>query len=242
MRGFAVLVVILGGVSDARPKLRVMIDAGHGAPGNDGNRGALCQLEKDHTAWVSSQLAKALPLLGDFDMRETRTGISRPTYPQRIHQAEVWKADAIVSIHSDARGSLTSWKPFEGQETQCFRSDAAPGFSVLWNDSGPAPVVAGRVRLGRAVISRLIAAGFTPYSGVDYASLYRPDDVAGGWIDLRPDGQNVYFLRASPRGPTVIIETHHAADVTEVAEWQKPETVQTFARALAAALLDAFPR
>jgi N-acetylmuramoyl-L-alanine amidase len=130
------------------------------------------------------------------------------------------------------------WAPSAG--LTCERNGLEPGFAVLWSDEGPPRTVEGRVRVGRAIITAMREAGFEPYSGLNYGGLYQPDVVPGGWVDLRPDGKNVYFLRASQAVPTVIVETHHARDLNEVARWQEPETITHFAQALAEALAHAF--
>jgi N-acetylmuramoyl-L-alanine amidase len=67
----SVLLAVLHGATPPaapRPPLRVAIDAGHGAPGNEGNHGAWCQLEKDHTLAVATALALQLPTLGPFEV------------------------------------------------------------------------------------------------------------------------------------------------------------------------------
>ncbi len=235
----ALLVGLAPAAAEAK-KLRVFIDAGHGVAGNDGNHGAFCQLEKDHTLTVALALAQSLPALGEFEVKLGRAGDAGQPYPARINEAQKWRAEAIVSIHSDARGLSRPWQPNEGQPLVCQRNDLEPGFAVLWSDGGPKKVVEARQRLGRAVIASMVSAGFTPYDGRNYTALYRPDLTPGGWVDIRPDGTNVYFLRASGTVPTVIIETHHALDVAEVARWQDPKTLQTFAEALAAALKATF--
>lgn len=220
----------------ARP-LRVYVDAGHGAPGNEGNRGCFGQREQDHTAQVAMHLAYVLARLGGFEVKLSRHEETGRRYPARIAEAEAWKADAIVSLHSDARGWATPWGEVDGQV--CWRNDAAPGFAVLWSDDAAEAVVTKRARLGRAVGRRLTEAGFLAYSGDDYGSLYRQDpESPSGWIDLRPRKKSVYFLRASSI-PTVIIETHHALDPREVQRWEELATVDAFALAVANALVDA---
>lgn len=219
----------------ARP-LRVFVDAGHGAPGNEGNHGCHCQAEQDHTRIVAAHLAHALEATGRFTVLQGRT-FGHPRYQARIAAAEGWKADVIVSLHSDARGE--AWGVPQPDGGVCAENKSAPGFAVLWNDEGPA--LAGREKLGRAVGAALREAGFLPYDGVDYEGLYRRDErEPSGWIDTRPMKQRVYFLRAS-RIPTVIIETHHALDPQEVARWDEPETLEAFDAAVAAALLRVAP-
>ena len=85
---------------------------------------------------------------------------------------------------------------------------------------------------------RMREAGFIAYSGFNYGALYRQDQVEpSGWIDERPMKKRVFFLRGSLI-PTVIIETHHALDEREVARWDELETVDAFAFAVGAAVLD----
>lgn len=215
-------------------KVRVAIDAGHGAPGNEGNHGCFCQAEQEHTLEVAEALADALEASGRFEVKRTRVGADQPKYGARIAAAQAFKAEVIVSLHSDARGWASPVAQPDGGV--CWQNPGAPGFAVLWNDEGPA--LAGRQKLGRAVGARLREAGFLAYSGYDYGDLYDQDAVEpSGWIDKRPMKQRVYFLRAS-RIPTVIIETHHALDVDEVARWKEPQTLEAFSRALMVAILD----
>ncbi len=238
MRLTCVVLAVAVGAAPAQAKpIRVFIDAGHGAAENDGNHGAFCQPEKDHTAAVARTLFEALPKLGRFEVKLSREGSARPTYQARLRAAEGWRADVIISLHSDARGYSWPWQPIEGEpSTICFRNGLEPGFAVLWNDGGPAKIVEQRTRLGRAVISAMQLHDFQPYDGRNYQGLYRADVVPGGWVDVRPDGKNVFFLRGSKTIPTVIIETHHALDVAEVTEWNEQKTVTRFANAVAEAL------
>lgn len=215
-------------------KIRVFIDAGHGAPGNHGNMGCLCQLEQDHTLRIEQHLAFVLAATGRFEVQLSRRPGETSRYQQRIAAAEAFKPEVIISIHSDARGPSAAVPQSDGGV--CWSNSDAPGFSVLWNDEGPA--LAGREKLGRAVGVRLREAGFPAYSGVDYADLYRQDaEEISGWIDKRPMKERVFFLRASTI-PTVIIETHHARDTLEVARWEELATVDAFALAVGAAVLD----
>ena len=232
----AALLSLAGSAAAAPHRLRVFVDAGHGAPGNDGNHGAFCQLEKDHALSVAEALVEALPRLGAFEVKLSRYALESPSYQARIAAAEKWGADVIISLHSDARGFAWPWRPFEGEDTICQRNGLEPGFAVLWNDSSGSPsLVTQRMTLGRAVIEALSAAAFEPYDGRNYGLLYRPDLVPGGWVDIRPTGKDVYFLRAS-KVPTIIIETHHALDVAEVEAWHDAATVARFSQAVARAL------
>lgn len=215
-------------------KVRVFVDAGHGAPGNVGNHGCFCQEEQAHTLDAAHRLATALSATGRFEVRESRLTAKGMKYGARIAAAVAWKADVIISLHSDARGTAMPEQQADGGV--CWRNPDAPGFAVLWSDEGPA--LAGRERLGRAVGARLREAGFLAYGGEDYGSLYRQDAVEPtGWIDTRPMKQRVYFLRGS-QIPTVIVETHHALDVEEVARWSEPGTHAAFAAAIGAAVMD----
>lgn len=218
-------------------KVRVFVDAGHGAPDNHGNTGCFGQQEEDHTRLVARHLAFVLSALGTFEVALSRDAPG-PKYAARIAAAKAFRADAIISLHSDARGLARPWWPYHDERVFWWNADA-PGFSVLWSDEGTSATVAGRERLGRAVGARLREAGFLAYDGYDYASLYRQDDVeASGFIDIRPKKKRVYFLRVSSI-PTVIIETHHALDPEEVLRWDEARTLDDFSLAVAAAVLDA---
>ncbi|MFT3712917.1 MAG: N-acetylmuramoyl-L-alanine amidase [Archangium sp.] len=215
-------------------KVRVAVDAGHGFGDNIGNVGCRCQREMDHTLLVSLYLADALEKTGRFEVLRTRVGEDLPRYQSRIAQLEKWKADVVISLHSDARGLAAPVTQKDG--SVCWANAEEPGFSVLWNDEGPA--FHTRERLGRAVGTRLRDAGFMAYSGINYGDLYWQDVLEpSGWIDKRPLKKRVYFLRAS-RTPTVIIETHHALDPDEVARWDEPRTLEVFSAAVAASILD----
>jgi N-acetylmuramoyl-L-alanine amidase len=222
-------------------RVRVFVDAGHGAPDNTGNTGCYGQQEQDHTLSVARHLAFVLSALGRFEVALSRDGPGAK-YPVRLAAAKAFRADVIVSLHSDARGQVRPWWPYH-DERLCWWNPDAPGFAVLWNDEGATSTVAGRERLGRAVGQRLREAGFLAYDGYDYGGLYRQDDVEpSGWVDLRPLKKRVYFLRGSTI-PTVIVETHHALDPDEVARWSEGKTVDAFSLAIAAAVLDtATPR
>lgn len=243
---FLAALVLTAGSSDARlpqegaplRRLRVFVDAGHGAPGNDGNSGCFCQPEHVHTLQVAQHLAAVLRRAAHFEVKVSRTGAARPRYQERIAQAKAFKADFIVSIHSDVRGFPSPWGE-DDEGRPCWRNDGAPGFAVLWSEEGSEKTVAGRRRLGRAIGRRLEEAGFLAYSGEDYGALYRQDShTQSGWVDIRPLKKRVYFLRGSTI-PTVIVETHHALDPKEVEHWNESVTLDAFASATAQALLDA---
>lgn len=218
-------------------KVRVFVDAGHGAPDNHGNTGCFGQQEEDHTRLAARHLAFVLSALGPFEVALSRDEPG-PKYATRIAAAKAFRADVIISLHSDARGLARPWWPYHDERMSWWNADA-PGFAVLWSDEGAEATVTARATLGRAVGRRMREAGFLAYDGSDYASLYRQDDVdPSGFIDIRPKKKRVYFLRASSI-PTVIIETHHALDPEEVLRWEEARTLDDFSLAVAAAILDA---
>lgn len=215
-------------------KVRVFIDAGHGAPGNVGALGCHCQEERLHTLTAAEQLGAALLATGRFEVLQSRLTADGRRYAERLASAKAWKADVIISLHSDVRGE--AWPLAQSDGGRCWQNPDAPGFAVLWSDEGTA--FPARERLGRAVGARLREAGFLAYAGDDYGALYRRDDVEpSGWVDVRPVKKRVYFLRGSTI-PTVIVETHHALDAQEVARWDQPSTHAAFAAAIGAAVLD----
>lgn len=227
---------VLESPKPTKKRLRVYLDAGHGAKDNHGNTGCLCQRECDITLDTEDKLFTALEKTNLFELKRSRSGASEPSYPKRLAEAEAWKADVIVSLHTDARGEAYAWRQNDAG-TICYRNDSEPGFAVLWSPDGDKPLVAAREKLGRAVSRRLTEAGLLAYDGINYGGLYDADSTDGGFIDIRGPKTRVYFLHAS-KVPTVIIETHHALDSREVARWDEPETHAAFASAVAAALQD----
>ncbi len=224
---------------DVRParKWRVLIDAGHGAKGNDGNTGLHCQRERDVTLELAYGLATRLNLFGPFEARLSREGDAEPSYAERKALAEAWPADAVVSLHTDVRGEA---QPFITQSCNSLRNDAVPGFSVLWSAEGADALNAKRQQLSWALTDALSAAGFKAYDGRDYVGLYdgEPEHL-GSFINRRNHGKRIWFLR-SLDVPTVIIETHHALDYDEVERWGEMRTRNVFAHAVAKGLLDYF--
>ncbi|WP_163785983.1 N-acetylmuramoyl-L-alanine amidase family protein [Myxococcus vastator] len=220
-------------------KRRIYLDAGHGAEGNTGNKGVTCEDEESFTLRVAEDLAKRLEATGHFQVRLSRKPGERVPYPLRVTAAEAWRAHAMLSLHSDSRGTALPWSPTPGQE--CFRQDAAPGFTVLWSESVEAtPLLqAGRAGLARALAHRLGQAGFPPYDGVDYEGLYAIDTAQPGvFVAREPTHRQIFVLR-KPRIPSVIIETHHALDFEEAARWREQRTLESFAAAVAQGLVDA---
>lgn len=211
---------------------RVVIDAGHGAPNNRGNTSCRCEREETFTLAAARAVAGRLEATGAFDLRVSREGDRPVTYHERVEDADAWGAEAFVSLHSDVRG-----KP-ERREGGCPVSVLSPGFSVLWSDEGEATLVARRAALARRVAARLEEAGFLPYDGAEYTGLYAPDAAQRGvFLDRHALEERIFVLRR-PTMPSVLVETHHALDPREVTRWDDPFTLDVFAAALGAALLD----
>jgi N-acetylmuramoyl-L-alanine amidase len=220
-------------------KRRVFVDAGHGAPGNSGTVSVTCDVEQDYTLKAAEELAARLTASGAFEVKLSRTAGASPSYQARLDAAAAWKADVLLSLHMDARGEgVLVNRTAEGRE--CFRSEGALGFSVLWSDEAAAPLAAGRHRLASALAARLVQTGFPAYDGADYPGLYENDAAQPGvFLDRHEAGRRVWFLRKSAL-PGVIIETHHSWHPEEHARWQEARTYDAFAAAVAAALADFF--
>ena len=217
---------------------RIYLDAGHGAPGNDGNTSVVCEPEAAHTLRVAEDLAKRLEATGHFQVKVSRKSGQRPTYQDRLEQAERWRAQLFVSLHSDARGEARWWQ--STLEQVCLRNDSAPGYSVLYADDIAEPLLSQRLTLARALARRMGDAGFLPYGGEDYVGLYAPDsEQPGTFVSRHLPGQRIFVLRKPPM-PSVIIETHHALDLEEVERWREERTLEAFAAAVAQGVVDAF--
>ncbi|MEZ4238809.1 MAG: N-acetylmuramoyl-L-alanine amidase [Myxococcota bacterium] len=211
---------------------RLVLDPGHGAPGNEGNTSVACRHEADEMLRVARALRPALQ--GAFDVRMSRDG-ELVGYRERIAAAATWGAAALVSLHSDAREG--SGYGVDAQ-TGCPTSDGGRGFAVLWSDEGPDALVAGRQRLARAVAARLRQTGFLPYEA-GYDALYGADpEHPGVSVDRHEPAQRIAMLRR-PAMPSVIVETHQALDPADVARWDQPETLLAFGAALRAGVIDA---
>ncbi|MFY0567870.1 N-acetylmuramoyl-L-alanine amidase family protein [Archangium lansingense] len=220
-------------------KKRLYLDAGHGAPGNEGNTSVTCEPEEAHTLRVAQDLAKRLEATGHFQVKLSRKLGERPTYQTRLEEAERWRAQLFVSIHSDSRGE-TSWWRGSPEEQWCLRNDSAPGYSVLYADDTAEPLLSRRLTLARTLARRMGEAGFLPYGGEDYVGLYAPDsEQAGTFVSRHLPGQRIFVLRKPPM-PSIIIETHHALDFEEVARWREERTLEAFAAAVAQGVVDAF--
>jgi N-acetylmuramoyl-L-alanine amidase len=217
-------------------KKRIYLDAGHGYRGNTGNVSVTCEDEADFTLRVTEELARRLEATGRFHVRVSRKAGKDVSYRSRVAEAELWSADAFVSLHSDARGEATWWQPTPGQ--WCLRQDTGPGYSVLWADDTAEPLKTRRVTLARALSRRMAEAGFPPYDGADYVGLYDGDAQPGVFVSRHEPGRRIHVLRR-PRVPSVIIETHHALDFEEAARWKEARTLEAFAAAVAQGLVDA---
>jgi N-acetylmuramoyl-L-alanine amidase len=220
-------------------KKRIYLDAGHGYRANSGNTSVTCETEADNMLRVAEDLARRLEATGHFMVRLSRRAGQQVHYRTRISEAESWKADAFVSLHSDARGEAVWWEAAPGQ--RCLRQDSTPGYSVLWADDTAEPLRTRRVTLARGLAQRLGAAGFLPYNGVDYVGLYDGDPQHPGvFVDRHEPGSRIMMLRR-PRIPSVIIETHHALDFEEAARWKEARTLEAFAAAVAQGLVNGLP-
>jgi N-acetylmuramoyl-L-alanine amidase len=217
---------------------RILVDPGHGAPGNAGNRSSHCVDEQDFTLRAAHALAERLRSTGHFDVRLARDGDARVDYRARIEDAARWGAEVFLSLHSDVRGQTgEQWNPTPG--TDCPLNLGAPGFSVLWSDEGAPEMCARRLALARALARRMGETGFVAYGGVDYGDLYAVDpDVPGVFVDRHAPDQRIFVLRR-PVMPSALIETHHAHDPREARRWEEPATHDAFAAAVAAALIEA---
>lgn len=216
---------------------RVFLDPGHGATDNTGNRSCFCEDEQDFTLRVARSLAERLEGTGHFQVRLSREAGETVEYPDRVERAEQWQAEAFVSLHSDVRGQPELWSPDAG--LSCRRSLRAPGFSVLWSDEADEPLRAARQTLAWAVASQMMQAGWLPYGGADYRGNYTVDSSRRGvFLDRHAPDQRIFVLRR-PTVPSIIIETHNALDPREARRWEQPSTLDAFAAAVAAALVQA---
>lgn len=209
---------------------RVYVDAGHGTADNTGARTAWCEREADVVLSLAEDLAARLEGTGAFDVRVSRDGEAGPSYAARLADATAWRAEALLSLHLDARGDAWSWTPASGET--CWRNESIPGFSVLVADRGEAALVERRLDLARSLATHLGAAGFRAYDW-GYGAQYDTDPTIGVYLDRR-----VLFMLRRPTMPSVIVETHHGLDLEERARWQEERTRAAFATAVAAALVE----
>ena len=111
------------------PPLRVVVDAGHGAPGNLGNTGFRCEREADFTRRAQDAVLARLGSWAALSLRAGRPTEALVPYDDRIAAFHAWDADAVLSLHSDTRAG-DGWTLSE--ETGCYAGTGAPGFSVLY--------------------------------------------------------------------------------------------------------------
>lgn len=217
--------------------IRVALDPGHGAPGNPGNRSARCTDEQDEMMALALRVAAELEATGHVEVWLTRRPGELVEYPERVRMAEAWGAQALVSLHSDARGPGEAWEPTPGQ--RCMRQDGMAGTMVLWSDEGP--LAAEREALAVSTAWRLGQAGFGAYSGEDHGALYSAHPAQSGvFVDQHAPERRILMLRR-PAIPSVIVETYHARDPAELHRWDQEETVRAFSAALAQGLIDTIP-
>ena len=165
----------------------------------------------------------------------TRDRLHPAGYAIRLADAQAWRAQAFVSLHSDIRGTTRSWKPDGGAE--CLMAEDAPGFSVLYSVEGDGDLTQRRAALAEAVAKRMLETGFSTYGGAEYSPKYDSGPSKGTFIDRHPEGQRIMVLRQATM-PSVIIETHNALDPREAERWTNRDTIDAFASAVTAALVD----
>jgi N-acetylmuramoyl-L-alanine amidase len=213
-----------------RPK--VLLDAGHGAENNAGNVGVRCQSEADEMRRLTDEM---LERLSDdaLNVATTRPNEALVSYTWRVDHANSW-SDLLISLHSDVRSvGRAELDPTTG----CRSVDDAHGFSVLWSDEGPPRLVQRRQALARVLGAQLLSSGFVAYDGEDYGVYESDSEVAGVFVDRHEPDQRIRLLRR-PTVPSVIIETHHALDADEVERWNEEETLEAFASALLAGVIE----
>jgi N-acetylmuramoyl-L-alanine amidase len=213
-----------------RPKL--LLDAGHGAEDNAGNVGVRCQSEADEMRRLVDETMERLHG-GALNLATTRPNEALVSYAWRVDQANSW-SDLLISLHSDVRSvGRAEIDPATG----CRSVDDAHGFSVLWSDEGPPRLAQRRQALARTLGAHLLAAGFGAYDGADYGVYEADSEIDGVFVDRHEPAQRIRLLRR-PTVPSVIIETHHALDPDEVERWNEEETLDAFASALRAAVIE----
>jgi N-acetylmuramoyl-L-alanine amidase len=214
--------------------LRIVIDAGHGEAGNTGNTSVRCESEADFTRRVQDAVVTRLGAAPELEVRAGRPSAALRDYGERIAAFDAWPADAVVSLHSDARAGDG---PRIDPTTGCTSAPGAAGFSVLYSDEGDPARVAPRERLAHAVAEEMVAAGFGPYT-IGYAdSLYERVGV-GVYVDRHAPGKRIRMLRR-PAVPVVIVETHQAWDAEEAERWTEGRTFDAFAAAIRRAVVRA---
>lgn len=207
----------------------IALDPGHGAPSNRGNRSSLCEAEEDFTFRFARELSRVLAANGFAPVLLRGEG-ERVPYPLRLERAVLSGARALVSVHSDIRGTPGPPSP----PFLCGTDASSPGFTVLYSDDRGAET-AEDLALARAVSRELRGEGFLAYDGGAYAGAYAPDVEPGVFVDRHPPEKRLFLLRAAPL-PAVLVETHHALDPGETLSFATRETAERFGVALARAL------
>lgn len=210
----------------ARP-VRLVIDAGHGAPGNSGTTSVRCEAEADFTRRVQDEVVARLSTAPELEVRPGRPSVALLDYGSRIAAFNAWPADAVVSLHSDARAADG---PLVDPGTGCWSSTGASGFTILFSDEDPPDLAQAHRRLAEAVAAEMVNAGFAPYAAGYSEELYGSVG-AGVYVDRHPVGKRIRMLRGT-KVPTVIVETHQASDAEESARWTEPATLDAFAAAI----------
>jgi N-acetylmuramoyl-L-alanine amidase len=215
---------------------KVVLDPGHGAAHNKGNTSCFCVEEERFTLGAAFALRDRLEATGHFEIKLSRQGEEPVEYQERLDEAERFGAEAFVSLHSDIRGKAERWSPDGG--ASCPVSLVAPGFTVLYSDEPDARLVDRSLSLASSIAQRMLAAGLLAYGGASYQGLYEPVRGAPGvFVDRHPREQRIFLLRQAAM-PAVLIETHHALDPRAAERWEEPETLDAFAAAVAASLVD----
>jgi len=220
------VVLALAAVLVAAAPFRVFLDAGHGVGDNRGTQLASGEWEDEATLRIGQVVAARLGRTPGLAWRLSREGTPGPDYPARKADAEAWGADALVSLHVDAR--VFDARP-DGRV--CPSGDRTRGFLVIYSDWGDGELVARRRRLARQVARALARAGFPAYDPRPCLRGYVLDGTPGVLVERR-----VLFILRRPTMPSIIVETHDGEHAAEVADWREDSTLQTFARALTAGL------
>ena len=218
------------------PRVRLLVDAGHGSKGNPGNVGVRCQSEADEMKRLADAVVERIDSRA-IDAATTRPSSALVSYDARLQRANSW-SDLMISLHSDVR---ELYKVTTHEPTGCRSVDEAHGFTVLWSDEGTAALTRRRHDLAVIVAEKLSSAGFVPFEA-GYGELYDPDPLAAGvYVDRHEPKQRIRLLRR-PTVPSIIVETHNALDIDEVERWSEEETIDAFASALRAAVVAFYAR
>ncbi len=214
--------------------LRVLVDAGHGEEKNRGNTSVTCRAEADFTRGLQDATARALFAFSGLTVRSSRPDALPVSYDARLRDLAAWPADAVISLHSDARAAAN---PAIDAQSGCWGETGATGFALLYSDEGEEPLVTARRRLAVELSAAMVDAGFEPYDGTDYPGLYGKEGE-GVFVDRHTMKKRIRMLRRS-KVPLVIVETHQALDRADVALWDDPATAPAFASAVARAVVRA---